>query len=177
MIPGETEPVNTPRLARIPRFQPMARSISDRARRHRGVAGLVLAALLAWAGPAAAGQIVVVAHPGLPVKTLSAEDIKAIYIGQLTFVAGTKVYPVDYALTDGVSESFLRTVVGMSPERFQTYWIKEVFHSGRVPPRKVVNADEVLRMVAADPGAIGYVPAEALKGVTSVKRLFAVTVP
>ena len=176
-IPSEVETVNMLRPAAIMIFQPMAGSTHPRARRHRWAGGFVLAALLAWAGPAAAGQIVVVGHPGLPVETLSADDLRAIYVGERTFVARTKVYPVEYAVTDEVSEGFLRTVVGMSPARFETYWIKEVFQSGRLPPRKAMNADEVLRLVAADPGAIGYVPADALRGVTSVKRLLSLTVP
>jgi len=35
----------------------------------------------------------------------------------------------------------------------------------------------VVQAVAAQPGAIGYVPAESLAGVTTVKRLYTVSAP
>ena len=141
------------------------------------VAWLALWALLAWAGPAGAGEIVVVAHPAQPVDALTAEEIKDIYVGEQTFVEQVKVQPVDYVGRGPLAEDFLGAVVGMTAGRFRAYWVKQVFHGGRVPPRMVDGTEEALRVVAAEPGAIGYVPAEALKGVTSVKRVHTLRVP
>lgn len=140
-------------------------------------AWLVLAALLAWTGAAGAAEIVVVGHTDLPVDSLSAEQVRAVYLGELTFVERVKVQPVGYAGHGAISDGFLHTVVGMDPRRYETYWIKEVFHSGRLPPRMVGDADEMLRVVAGEAGAVGYVPAGSLAGVTSVKRLYTVSVP
>jgi hypothetical protein len=146
-------------------------------------AGLVLAAFLAGVGATGAtgatgaAEIVVVAHPDLPVDALSAEEVRAIYRGELPFVARVKVQPVGYNGDGVLADAFLRKVVGMNSRRFNTYWIKEVFHSGRLPPRMVDDIDEMLRLVAGEPGAIGFVPASSLKGVTSVKRLYTVSVP
>lgn len=177
MIPSHAETGRWFRRGAVVPFRCAPRRARRRARGHRWAGGLVLAGFLAWVGPTAAGTIVVVANPGLPVETLSADDLRAIYLGKQTFVARMKVNPVKYAGRDAVSESFLRAVVGMSPNQFEAYWVKEVFRSGRLPPRQAVNAGEMVRVVSADPGAIGYVPAEALQGVTSVKRLLSLSVP
>jgi len=177
MIPSADQ---TGRRVRPAAFPPLRRApgrARHRARARRWAGGLVLAGFLAWTGPAAAGTIVVVANPALPVETLTVEDLRAIYIGERTYVARVKVNPVQYSGADAVSEAFLRAVVGMSPNQFEIYWVKEIFHSGRLPPRQAENAAEMVRVVSIVPGAIGFVPAEALKGVTSVKRLLSLTVP
>lgn len=177
------------RLAAVMRLLPVARATGDSARRRRvsvrprgagrrrWAGGVVLAALVAWADPALARDIVVVANPALPVETLSTDDLRAIYLGERTYVARMKVFPVAYATSDLVTEGFLRAVVGKTPSQFEAYWVKEIFHSGRLPPRKALSVADVLRIVATDPGAVGYVPAEALQGLDSVKRLFSLTVP
>ena len=141
------------------------------------MAGPVLGLFLAWAGVAGAGEIVVVAHPTLPVESLSADELRGIYKGEVIFVARMKVHPVTYANRVPVFEGFLGSVVGMTPGQYEGYWIKEVFHSGRVPPRKAVSPADVVGIVATEPGAIGYVPAEALRGVNSVKRVYSVRIP
>lgn len=129
------------------------------------------------AGLARAGEIVVVAHPGLPSDSLTQQEVKKIFLGEKAFVGDTKLHPVGYVRDDAMSDAFLKAALGMTAESFESYWLKEVFRSGRVPPRKVGTPDEVIKAVAGEPGAIGYVPAEAVGGAGMVKRVFSVQVP
>lgn len=142
-----------------------------------GAALAVTAVLLSFAGAAWAGDVVVIGHPGLPVDSLSAKELKRIYVGEKTFVAGVKVQPIDYTHAGPVAAAFLQSVVGMDPKRFHAWWVKEVFHGAGIPPRMVDDPAAVLRVVASEPGAIGYVPADSLRGVTTVKRLYTVSDP
>lgn len=178
MIPlRELATVRTLRVAAIKAFRAVSRVLRAAPAGRRRAAGLVLSALLAAAGTAAAAEIVVVAHPDLPVDALSAGQLRNVFVGELTFVGRVKVLPVGYEDSSTMSDGFLRAVVGMDSRRYRVYWIKEVFHSGRVPPRMVQGVDEMLRIVATEPGAIGYVPAERLEGVSTLKRLYTVSVP
>jgi len=136
-----------------------------------------LAACLALAGHARAGEIVVVGHPDLPVDTLTVAELKRIYIGEETFLADVKLQPIDYSHPGPLAEAFLGAVVGMDPPHFHGWWVKEVFHGSGIPPRPAGDVAEVLRLVASEPGSIGYVPAESLVGVTSVKRLLSLPMP
>lgn len=141
-------------------------------------AGLLAAALLLlWAGKARAGEIVVVANPALPVDHLTLAEVKSIYVGEMTFLGGVKLDPLDYSHGGPAAEAFFAAVVGMDPPHFHGWWVKQVFHGGGIPPLMVDDVAEVLRMVAAEPGAIGFVPAESLAGVTTVKRLLSLPAP
>jgi len=141
-----------------------------------GSALAVAAVLLSFAGPAWAEEVVVVGNPALPVDSVSTEDLKRIYVGEKTFVGDVKVDALDYTHAGPVAEAFLRAVVGMEAKRFHAWWVKEVFHGGGIPPRRVEDPAEVLRLVASEPGAIGYVPASSLAGNTSVKRLLSLPI-
>jgi hypothetical protein len=154
-----------------------------RARAHRlggfgawGAALAVAAVLTAFAGVARAEDVVVVGNPALPVDSVSTRDLKRIYVGEKTFVGGVKVEPLDYTHAGPVAEAFLRAVVGMDATRFHAWWVKEVFHGGGIPPRRVEDPAEVLRLVASEPGAIGYVPAGSLAGNPPVKRLLSLPI-
>lgn len=137
----------------------------------------MLVALAVPAAPAGAREIVVVAHAQVPTTSLDAQAVKGILLGDQTFIGGTKLHVMGYVRDDAMTDAFMEAVLGMSGTRYRRYWVKEVFRSGRLPPRYVANAQEVLRHVAEEPGAIGFVPAEALDGATGVKVVFSVTVP
>jgi hypothetical protein len=138
---------------------------------------LAAAALLLAAGKARAGEVVVVAHPELPVDQLTLAELKRIYVGEKTFLGGIKLEPLDYAHPCAAADTFFEAVMGMDPPHFHGWWVKQVFHGGGIPPLMLDDAAAVLRMVASEPGAIGFVPAEDLKGVTTVKRLLSLPAP
>jgi len=149
---------------------------------HRGLGAwctalAAVAVLVSLAGTAWAGDVVVIGNPALPVNSLSAAELKRIYVGDKGFVGEVKVEPLDYLNEEGAASVFLEGVVGMNPARFHAWWVKEVFHGGGIPPRRMDGVPAVVQAVAAQPGAIGYVPAESLAGVTTVKRLYTVSAP
>ncbi len=54
-------------------------------------------------------------------------------------------------------------------EQLEAYWIDQRTTRGVSPPIQLPDVTSVKAMVAANPGAIGYIPAEALY--TTVKAL------
>jgi hypothetical protein len=158
----------------------MARGVRTSPRRARApwaAAAALLAALALQAAPARAGEIVVVVHDGVPAQSLTAQDVKRILLGDRTFIGETKLHVMGYLRDDPVADAFLKAVLGMSANAYRRYWVKEVFRSGRLPPRNVAGARAVLRHVAEEPGGIGFVPAEVAAGAAGVRVVFSVTVP
>ena len=110
---------------------------------------LALAAL--WAPKAEAADYVVITHPGL---TLSADDIKDVYIGQMQMAGSIRLVPVD---NGAAQEAFLARVVRMEVGRYNTAWIKKAFRDGVSAPALKAGDAEVLEFVRRTPGAVGYV--------------------
>ena len=110
---------------------------------------LALAAL--WAPKAEAADYVVITHPGL---TLSADDIKDVYIGQMQMAGSIRLVPVD---NGAAQEAFLARVVRMEVGRYNTAWIKKAFRDGVSAPALKASDAEVLEFVRRTPGAVGYV--------------------
>ena len=110
---------------------------------------LALAAL--WAPKAEAADYVVITHPGL---TLSADDIKDVYIGQMQMAGSIRLVPVD---NGPAQEAFLARVVRMEVGRYNTAWIKKAYRDGVSAPALKAGDAEVLEFVRRTPGAVGYV--------------------
>ena len=110
---------------------------------------LALAAL--WAPKAEAADFVVITHPGL---TLSADDIKDVYIGQMQMAGSIRLVPVD---NGPAQEAFLARVVRMEIGRYNTAWIKKAFRDGVSAPALKAGDAEVLEFVRRTPGAVGYI--------------------
>lgn len=110
---------------------------------------LAVAAL--WAPKARAADFVIITHPGL---TLSADDIKDVYIGRMQMSGSIPLVPVD---NGQAQEAFLARVLRMEVGRYNTAWIKKAFRDGvSAPVLKSADA-EVLDFVRRNPGAVGYV--------------------
>ena len=110
---------------------------------------LALAAL--WAPKAEAADYVVITHPGL---TLSADDIKDVYIGQMQMAGSIRLVPVD---NGAAQEAFLARVVRIEVGRYNTAWIKKAYRDGVSAPALKAGDAEVLEFVRRTPGAVGYV--------------------
>lgn len=136
--------------------------------------GLMLATLSSSAADAALpgrGELVVVAADAFPARSLSREEVKRIYLGRKLFVEDQKLTPLDYLGATEAKAAFTRTVVGMDPGQFDSYWLKTVFSSGLVPPRKVRTLDEILETLDSVPGSVAYMFAGDLPGGNSGLRV------
>lgn len=115
------------------------------------LAATVSAVLALLAPRAEAAELVVVTHLGV---TLSADDLKDVYIGQMQMAGATRLVPVD---NGAAQEAFLARVVRMEVGRYNTAWIKKAFRDGVTAPALKAGDTEVLDFVRRTPGAVGYV--------------------
>ncbi len=125
---------------------------------------LVTGALLAAAAANAADVVVIVSSKSTA-STMTADDIANIYLGK-----STAMKPVDNATP--VRAQFYTAVAGKDEAQVKAIWSKLVFTGKATPPKELPSSAEVVKAVAADPNAIGYVEKSAVDG--SVKVVFEV---
>lgn len=121
---------------------------------------VLLSLLLSHAANAA--DLVVISNQGI---TLSAGEVKDIFLGEKQFAGSTKLIPVDNA---ALQESFLSRFMQMDAAKYNSIWTKKSFRDGLTPPAVKPGDAEVVDYVKRTSGAIGYV-SSAPAGVNVVR--------
>lgn len=130
---------------------------------------LVLALLAPGLAPspeaAPPGYKVVVASAN-PVAALERGEVAKIFLKSLTrWKDGREIAPVDQSGRSAVRTEFTRDVLekaGMSRiSAVESYWQQQIYSGRGVPPPVKGSDAEVVAFVAANPGGIGYVGADA----------------
>jgi hypothetical protein len=114
---------------------------------------IAILASLAVAGHAARADVYLIANPSLQ---LTADEAKEVFIGEKQLAGSVKLVPIDNAAAQA---EFLSKVHGMDAARYNTLWAKKGFRDGLNPPAVKGSDAEVLAVVRATPGALGYVTA------------------
>ncbi len=115
---------------------------------HRFIAG---ATLLAAAAPVLAGDLLVVCHPSV---TLSADEVREVFLGEKQFAGSTKLAPVE---NGSLQAEFQARVLKVDGARYASVWSKKGFREGLTPPAVRATDAEVIAAIKANPGTVGYV--------------------
>ena len=118
--------------------------------------------------PADAADVQVIANPGLAVSELTTSDIRDIFLGSKTAIAGSPVEPV-LAQAGEAHEAFLKTYLGKSNAALRNYFKTLVFTGKGAQPKTFASDAEVVKYVTSTKGAIGYVSAAA--NTSGVKKI------
>jgi ABC-type phosphate transport system substrate-binding protein len=86
--------------------------------------------------------------------TVSADDVRDIFLGEKQFAGGTKLVVIDNA---ALQEGFLSQVMHMDAAKYNGIWTKKSFRDGLTPPAVKSGDAEVAEFIKRTPGAIGYV--------------------
>ena len=138
------------------------------------LAGL-LVGLLTSALPqsAAAGELVVIVSSKSPVNALRQEQVADIFLGQIaSFPGGAEVVALDQRIGSPERDEFYAKVTSKTPPLVKAYWTKMIFTGRGQPPREVAGSAAIRKMVADNPGLIGYIDKSALDA--SVKAVLLV---
>ncbi len=109
-------------------------------------AAAVSLSVSAWAG-----DVYVIANPAV---SLSAEDIRDVFVGEKQLSSGTKLVPMDNA---SLQADFLAKVIKVDAAKYASIWTKKGFRDGLNPPPVKGSDTEVINAVKNTPGAVGYV--------------------
>jgi ABC-type phosphate transport system substrate-binding protein len=125
----------------------------------------MLIAGFALAAAAANAEVVVIVSAKSSATTMTADEIANIYLGK-----STAMKPVDNATP--VRAQFYTQVAGKDEAQVKAIWSKLVVPGKATPPKELASSADVVKAVAADPNAIGYIDKAAVDG--SVKVVYEV---
>lgn len=123
---------------------------------------LILMFVLVMLTPASRAEeavhLVVIVHPTRQIE-LSTEMLAQIYLRRKRFWDdGAPIVPLNLEAGAELRAAFSRLVLRQNEARLAEYWNRQYFY-GVLPPATLASTKAVLRYVAADPNALGYVPA------------------
>jgi len=106
-------------------------------------------------------EVVVIVSAKSTATTMTSSEIASIYLGK-----STAMKPVDNATP--VRAQFYTQVAGKDAAQVKAIWSKLVFTGKATPPKEMATSAEVVKAVAADPNAIGYVDRASVDGTVKV---------
>jgi ABC-type phosphate transport system substrate-binding protein len=127
----------------------------------RAVLPIVLCVLaLATRSLAADHAFKVIVHPDNPVTAIDRDFLRDAYLKKAKEWSGDGVIrPVDLTTKFSVRARFTQDVLKKTPAQLKNYWNQQIFSGKGVPPPEAESTAAVIKYVLANPGAIGYIPA------------------
>jgi ABC-type phosphate transport system substrate-binding protein len=102
----------------------------------------------------------VIANPSVSVSSLSADELKNVFLVTKTLLSDGHVEPV-LEKSGTTHEAFLKQYLGKTDSALNTYYRSLVFTGKAFMPKMLGSDEEVAAYVAKTKGAIGYVSAAA----------------
>lgn len=114
-------------------------------------------------GGAHAAELVVIVSARAPVTSLRAEQVADIFLAEANrFPDGSEAIAVDQNIGSALRDEFYDKVVHRTPALMKAYWTKMIFTGRAQPPREAAGNAAVRKLVAENPGMIGYIEKSAL---------------
>ena len=125
---------------------------------------LCLGPALALAPNAAlAAELAVIVSARSNISMLSADQVAEIFLFQTNrFPNGSEVVPIDQDLGSPLRDEFYSKVTHRTPALVKAHWARLIFTGRGQPPAEVDGNAAMRRMIAENPGMIGYVERTAL---------------
>ena len=115
-------------------------------------------------------EIAVIVNKSVAVNSVTTDVASSIFLGKVnTLPDGTKITPIDQNENEKARVEFYTSVVKKDAAQLNAYWSRLIFTGKGQPPKKVADDAEVIALVAANPGMIGYVNASSVN--SSVKAI------
>ena len=106
---------------------------------------------------------------GNGIDSITEKQVRDLYLGQATAVAGKAVYLTD---CKPLQKEFLEEIVGKSIRKYKKDWLRMLFADGAVIPLEFQTPEDVINYINRTPNSLGYVPTLFEKsGNTNIKVL------
>jgi ABC-type phosphate transport system substrate-binding protein len=113
---------------------------------------------LALTATQAMADVVVVVSSKSTVTSLSRSQVSDIFLAKsVRFPDGRPAVPIDQSEGVAVRDEFYTDFSGKSAAQVKAYWSKIIFTGRGQPPKSVSNSDEIKKLLALNPSAIGYI--------------------
>jgi ABC-type phosphate transport system substrate-binding protein len=120
---------------------------------------LLLGALLtSQPSPPAEGRVAVIVNVKNETPPKTPEDVARLFLKKTQhWPDGLRVRPIDRSGNSSERAVFLAEVLRLSDEGLKRYWVEAQYQNGVAPPPRVKNSKDVIELVGAYRGAIGFV--------------------
>lgn len=109
-------------------------------------------------GGAEQDEIAVVVSRANPTSRVEQRELRPLFQTTRTeWSSGVRAVPLNLPEDNSLRMDFDRVILGLDPDGVKKYWIDRKIRGGERPPKKVPSSGAVLRIVAKDAGAIGYI--------------------
>lgn len=114
-------------------------------------------------GAALSAELAVIVSARSNISMLSADQVAEIFLFQTNrFPNGNEVVPIDQDLGSPLRNEFYSKVTHRTPALVKAHWARLIFTGRGQPPAEVDGNAAMRRMIAENPGMIGYVERTAL---------------
>jgi len=114
-------------------------------------------------GAGSAAELAVIVSARSNISMLSADQVAEIFLFQTNrFPNGNEVVPIDQDLGSPLRDEFYSKVTHRTPALVKAHWARLIFTGRGQPPAEVDGNAAMRRMIAENPGMIGYVERTAL---------------
>jgi len=134
---------------------------------------LAVAALLCvHSGAAGPEGYVVIVNPSNPIGTIDRDDLRDAYLKKThNWPSGGAIQPIDLTKQFPAREQFTREVLRKTGPQLRSYWNQQIFTGKGSPPHEVGSPRDMIDLVLAQPGAVGYLPADVDPGKAKIVKV------
>ncbi|MBR7781943.1 hypothetical protein [Undibacterium luofuense] len=123
---------------------------------------LMLASLLTVFQTASA-ELVVVVSAGSGIEKLSRDEVVDLFMGRTRKLPnGALAITVDLSNANPEKAMFYQQLIGRELAEVNSYWARLRFSGQGMPPIQAENSDELIRLIADNKSAIGYIERKKL---------------
>jgi len=100
---------------------------------------------------------VVVMNATSAITRLGQDDVVNIFLGRYRRLpTGVMAVPIDQPENAALRAEFYRKLVNKEPNEINAYWSRLLFSGKTSPPLQAVTANDVVMLLASQPGGIAY---------------------
>ena len=132
-------------------------------RGHLSYAVIIVVLLIGGASAARDDEVTfkVIVNPKNPIASIDRDLLRNVFLKkESVWKNGETMRPIDLSPKSSVHDKFTRVVLKKTPAQLKTYWAQQIFSGKGVPPPEAKTPADVIAYVLANPGAVGYVPAD-----------------
>lgn len=108
-------------------------------------------------GAVGCAEPVVVVNAASTITRLGQDDVVNIFLGRYRRLpTGGTAVPIDQPENSALRTEFYRKLVNKEPNDISAYWARLLFSGKTSPPLQTANANEVMLLLADQPGGIAY---------------------
>jgi ABC-type phosphate transport system substrate-binding protein len=105
-------------------------------------------------------KLKVIVHPDNPITSVSRGFLRDVFLKKSTeWDGGEGILPVDLSWRFAERRVFTEQVLQKTAAQVKAYWNQQIFSGKGVPPPEADSPRSVIDYVLANPGAVGYIPA------------------